>query len=225
MAEAFTCKWCNTTFKSERTLSSHMCVKKRRWADRDMTHVRLAYQTFLKFHEYNTNGKPKTMEDFIRSQFYTGFVKFGRACMVNEYLYPEKFAEWLIRNGVKLADWPKDKTYDKFMLEYVLKEPGLKALERTIMYLAEWEAETGKPWNTYFREISTNRAVYDIRAAKISPWVIYLSETGRELMVRMNDEQIKMIEHIIDAEFWARVFSKNSEEVEEIQETCNLAKF
>jgi hypothetical protein len=176
------------------------------------------------FHEYTTNGKPKSMEDFIRSQYYTGFVKFGRACMVNEYLYPEKFAEWLIRNGVKLDDWPKDKTYDKFMMEYVMKEPGLKALERTILYLAEWEADTGNAWNTYFQEISTNRAVHDIRAAKISPWVIYLSESGRELMVRMNDEQIKIINHIIDAEFWAKVFAKNPAEVDEIQATCQTAQ-
>jgi hypothetical protein len=34
-------------------------------------------------------AKPKSMEDFIRSQYYEGFVKFGRSCVRNEYLEPE----------------------------------------------------------------------------------------------------------------------------------------
>ena len=75
------------------------------------------------------------------SQYYEGFVKFGRSCIINEYLEPEKFAEWLIKNGKKLADWHKDKMYNEFLLMYVKKEPGLKALERTIIYLSEWAKE------------------------------------------------------------------------------------
>ena len=31
------CKWCGKSFMSERTLAAHMCVKKRRWADREMS--------------------------------------------------------------------------------------------------------------------------------------------------------------------------------------------
>ena len=100
MSDDLTCKWCDKSFRTERTLSAHMCPRKRRWADRDMTHVRLAYRTFQMFYEMNTNStKPKTMEDFIRSQYYEGFTKFGRSCIRNEYMDPEKFAEWLIRNG------------------------------------------------------------------------------------------------------------------------------
>ena len=40
-----TCKWCNKTFMSERTLSAHMCVKKRRWADKDLTPVSYTHLT------------------------------------------------------------------------------------------------------------------------------------------------------------------------------------
>lgn len=219
-----TCKWCSKTFKTERTLAAHVCVKKRRWADRDMTHVRLAYRVFQLFYEYNTNSnKVKTQEDFVNSKYYTGFVKFGRACIRNEYLKPENFAEWLIKNGIKLTDWAKDITYDKYLLEYVKKEPGLKALERTILYLDSWSKETHNDWQDYFRVVSANRAVYDIRAAKISPWVLYLSESGGDLLQRLNDEQVKMVEHIIDAKFWMQVFKNNSVEVEEVQSACEIA--
>jgi hypothetical protein len=220
----FECKWCKKSFKTERTLVSHLCVKKRRWSDRNATHVRLAFRVYQMFYDYTMNSsKPKTEEDFIQSQYYTDFVKFGRSCMVNEYLNPEGYAKWLIENGVKLKDWSKDKTYDDYLLWYVKREPGLKALERTIIYLAEWAENTGNDWQDYFIKVSTNRAVHDIRSAKISPWVIYLSNTGDQLLTRFVDEQITMIEHIIDANFWLKVFKDDPEEVDAIQETCTEA--
>ncbi len=220
-----TCKWCGKSFMSERTLSAHMCVKKRRWADKDLTHTRLGYRVFQMFYELNTAAsKPKSQEDFIRSQYYEGFTKFGRSCIRNEYLHPEKFAEWLIKNSKKLKDWCKDSLYDEFLLGYVKKEPGMKALERSIMYLNEWATENNKEWTRYFYEVSTPRAVHDIRSAKISPWVLFLSESGDQLLTRFSDEQVKMIEHVIDATFWMKVFAQNKEEVKTIKETCQVAK-
>ncbi len=85
MIDELTCKWCEKSFRTERTLSAHMCPRKRRWADKDMTHVRLAHRTFQIFYEINTNStKSKTQEDFIRSEYYEGFTKFGRSCILNE---------------------------------------------------------------------------------------------------------------------------------------------
>lgn len=219
-----TCKWCNKSFMSERTLFAHMCVKKRRFGDKELTHTRLGYRVFQMFYELNTTAsKPKSMEDFILSQYYEGFVKFGRSCIRNEYLEPEKFAEWLIKEGKKLADWSKDKLYDEFLLLYVKKEPGLKALERTVIYLSEWSQENECDWNEYFKQVTTPRAVHDIRSAKVSPWVMYLSNTGNELLKRFSSEQVEMIKHLIDSNFWMKVFMANKEEVAEIKHTCKEA--
>jgi hypothetical protein len=218
------CKWCEKSFKTERTLIAHACPKKRRWADRDLTHVRLAFRVFQKFYEMSTSAsKAKSQEDFINSQYYTGFTKFGRACVFNEWLNPENYAEWLIKNSIKLADWTKDSTYDKYLLEYVRKETGLRAMERTVLHMVSWGDESNIPWQDYFKRVSTSRAVYDIRACKVSPWVLYLSDTGDQLLTRFNDEQIKMIDHVIDANFWMAVFQKNAQEVDEVQDTCRAA--
>ena len=219
-----TCKWCEKEFRNERTLAAHMCPKKRRWADREMTHVRLGYRVFQMFYELNTAAaKTKSMEDFIRSQYYEGFVKFGRSCVRNEYLDPEKFAEWLIKNGKKLADWNKDSLYNEFLLEYVKKETGLRALERSILYLAEWADDNSCDWQEYFKVVSTPRAVHDIRSAKISPWLIYLSASGAELLTRFSSEQVKMIDDLINAKFWVKVFANNAEEVEAVRTACEAA--
>lgn len=224
MSDDLTCKWCDKSFRTERTLAAHMCPRKRRWADRDMTHVRLAYRTFQMFYEMNTNSsKPKSMEDFIRSQYYEGFTKFGRSCIRNEYMDPEKFAEWLIREGKKLQDWNKDQMYNDYLLEFVKKEPGMRALERTIKYFATWAEENDTDFNQYFRTVSTPRAVHDIRSAKVSPWVLHLSESGVELLARMSNEQVVMIKPLIDTEFWVKVFMKSKEETDEVEAMCTQA--
>jgi hypothetical protein len=224
LENSLTCKWCEKSFRSERTLSAHMCPRKRRWADKEMTHVRLGYRVFQMFYELNTSvSKPKSMEDFIRSQYYEGFTKFGRSCIRNEYLEPEKFAEWLIKNAKKLADWTKDKLYDEFLLQYVKKETGLRALERNVLYLTEWAVDNNTEWTEYFKVVSTPRAVHDVRSAKISPWMLYLSETGDQLLTRFSDEQVKMIQDIIDANFWMKVFAKNPEQVQAVKDTCEVA--
>jgi uroporphyrinogen-III decarboxylase len=173
------------------------------------------------FYEMNTTStKSKTMEDFIRSQYYEGFAKFGRSCIRNEYMDPEKFAEWLIRNGKKLQDWNKDQMYNDYLLEFVKKEPGMRALERTITYFATWAEEQNTDFNQYFRTVSTNRAVHDIRSAKVSPWVLHLSESGVELLGRMNNEQVEIIKPLINVEFWVRVFTKSKEETDEVEAMC-----
>ena len=51
------CKWCGKEFKSEKTLAVHMCVKKRRFADKDMSHIRLSHRAFQMFYEINTIKK------------------------------------------------------------------------------------------------------------------------------------------------------------------------
>ena len=218
------CRWCKKSFKSETTLAVHMCVKKRRFADKEMTHIRLSHRAFQMFYDLNTSAKhPKTMEDFILSPYYESFVKFGRACQVNEWLQPEQFTAWLIKTGVKLKLWISDAQYDKFLKEYVKKEPGLRALERTIIYMAKWGEENNKDWQSYFVNVSPSRAVYDIRSGKVSPWVLYLSDTGGTLLERFNDEQVKMIQDNIDPPFWMKLFKKNKDEVAEIKETCERA--
>ena len=91
------------------------------------------------------------------------------------------------------------------------------------MYLAKWSEESNLDWTEYFKEVSTPRAVYDIRSAKVSPWMLYLCDTGDELLTRFSDEQVKMIEDIISAPLWMKLFTQNKEEVSEVKQACSIA--
>ena len=47
--------------------------------------------------------KQKHMKN-LPSKYYAGFVKFGRKMVNEELLEPENYAEYLIRESVKLSD-------------------------------------------------------------------------------------------------------------------------
>jgi len=71
------CDFCNREFLRESTMSKHLCENKQRWMNKDMQGNRIGFQSWLQFYKKNTSTKKnKTYEDFIRSAYYTEFVKF-----------------------------------------------------------------------------------------------------------------------------------------------------
>lgn len=221
---SLTCTYCKKTFMSERTLSAHMCPQKRRHTDKDLTHVRLAFRTYQKFYEINMhNAKTKTYEEFAESKYYTGFVKFGRKMVKEDLLEPNNYAEWLIRESVKLADWTKDATYDIYLKELIKKEPAQRGIERSVKCMQAWGEEKSEDWADYFRKVAPQLAVYHIRGGKISPWFLFLSESGQELWGKFNSEQVELIKDIADPGFWKRIFLKNTEEVNLVQDIAEAS--
>lgn len=218
--QEFQCKFCHTKFHKEETLSVHMCVKKRRQMEIDTPASRFGFRTFQRFYDLTmVTKKPKTTQEFIDSPYYIDFVKFGNHIANLKPLYPEKFIDFVIKNGVKLKDWCKDFVYDMYTEDLIKKEPADAATERTISEIIIWSAANKAPFDQFFNRISANEASYMIRTGKISPWVLYLSETGGILLDSFNEDHAKMIGNIIDPGFWMKKFKNMTEDVSFIRDT------
>ena len=83
------------------------------------------------------------------------------------------------------------------MKELIKKEPAQRGIERSIKCMESWAKEKDNTWNNYFREVSPQLAIHHIRGGKISPWLIFLSESGQDLWGGLNQEQILLIKDII----------------------------
>ena len=70
------------------------------------------------------------------------------------------------------------------------------------------------PWYTYFGNVSPNLAVFHICSGKISPWVLYTSNTASAIFDKLNSEQTKMITDYVDPEYWFRKLNNNSQDVD-----------
>jgi hypothetical protein len=208
--KAFKCEYCGSSYVREKTLFAHMCEKKRRALQKDEKRVRYGFYAFGRFYKLSAgNKKEKTYEDFCSSPYYNAFVKFGSFLSNVKPLYPEKYIDYVVTSGVKLDHWCRDTMYEKYVLEFILKEDVTTALERSVKNMMDW-AEENEPaaWNHYFNYISLNRAVWDIKDGKISPWLILNCTSGKTMLSKFNDEQLQMVYHVINPEHWAMRFRK-----------------
>lgn len=218
MIQNFECKFCKTKFHKEGTLLTHMCVKKRRHMEIDTPASRFGLRTFQRFYDLtSTNKKTKTAQEFIDSPYYIDFVKFGNHLASLKPVHPEQFIDFVIKNGVKLKDWTREFVYDTYIEDLIKKEPATAAVDRTINEIVNWTTDHKLAFNDFFRLISANESAHLIRTGKISPWVLYLCETGGELMDKFNEDHAKMIGTIIDPGFWMRKFKTNDEDVKYIR--------
>ncbi len=215
MTQDYQCKFCGKGFTRERTLSSHMCEKKRRWMCKDEPNSRIGFSVWTDFMKYvspNTK-KVKTVEDFIKSPDYIGFVKFANYLIELRPLESDKFIQWLFKMGVRLSDWQKPGTYQLYVQEAAKKETAERALERTVLAMREWGEATGADWRHFFNKISPVTAMNMVVMGRLSPWIIYSTEAAQTLLDRMEPGQIDTVAKHVDTEWWIKKLKRNPDEV------------
>lgn len=198
----YECKFCGKRYVKESTLASHLCEPKRRHQQKNEKGVILAFEAYRKFYKFTQGKENKNYEEFAKSPYYAAFVKFGRYLHSIDAVKPERFIEWVIKNNKKLDYWCKEAFYDEYLTEYIRIENPQDALERSIIEMSEWANESGSPVNHYFRYASENRIVRTIANGRISPWAVYCSDSGIEMLSRLNEEQLSIVFTWIDPDFW-----------------------
>ena len=76
-----------------------------------------------------------------------------------------------------------------------------------------------------FRYGAPNRICYDITTGRISPWVVYQSESGATFLSKLDSIQQKMVLEYIDPEKWAIKFKRDIEIVAEVKELLKQAGY
>lgn len=201
------CEYCDKGFVRETTLAAHNCEPKRRMAQQNEAGVRIAHQCFIQFYQHiRPTDKEKSYREFIDSPYYLAFVKFGRYCVEVKVIAPAGFCAWLLKNNKKLDNWCRDSLYEEFLLEYIKLEPAAPALERSIRTMTEWAEENQARYQDYFKYATNNRICFDIQSGWISPWVVYISDTGKDFLGRLHESDVTSIWNYIDSDFWDRNF-------------------
>lgn len=215
----FVCQYCSSAYVKESTLSVHMCEQKRRHLAKTEKHVQLGYQAYIRFFQITQKVKhKKTYEDFAKSPYYNAFVKFGSFLHNVNPLYLDRYIDYVVTSGVKLDHWCREELYYKYVFDLIRKETAEAALQRTIGNMMKWADSNSSQWNHYFKYVSLNRAVYDIKDGKISPWLILNCQTGRGMLARFNDEQLALVSDILDPSFWTKRFKTYPTDLELVKE-------
>ena len=221
----FKCEYCSKEFAKEKTLVVHVCEQKRRHMSKNEKHVQAGLMTFQRFYEIAQKSKsPKSFDDFADSSFYNAMVKFGSFLVNTNPVYPELFIDYVIKSGVKLDHWCRDELYDQYITDLIKKEPADGAIQRTIKTMMDWAEDNKAQWEHYFQYVNLNRATHNIKEGLISPWILLNSKSGKEMLQRMNDEQLEIVGPMIDPQFWMRRFKSLPADTELVKDVIKEAK-
>jgi hypothetical protein len=219
MDQVYVCTHCNAKFMKEKTLVVHMCEQKRRHLAKNEKHVQVGYHAYVRFYQLvQRQDKQKTYDEFAKSPYYNAFIKFGSFVHNVNPLYPDQYIDYVIKSGVKLDHWCRDGLYEQYVLHLVKTEPVEVALQRSIGHMMEWAEKNNSSWNHYFNYVSVNRAVFDIRDGKVSPWLVLNCVSGKKLLANFNDEQLSAVGVTIDPEFWRKKFAKHPDDVDLVKQ-------
>ena len=214
-----TCNFCGREFKRPSTLFSHICEYKHRWLAKDNRGNQIGFHAWVQFYHKNTGSKKhNTYQEFIRSAYYTAFAKFGTFCIDINALNISRFTDWLLKNQIKIDSWCSDQTYTRYLIEYLRHEDPMDAIARSVettIKLAESEGILG---SDYLRYGNVNKICYQVTLGKISPWMLYCSDSGIQFLETLNPDHVKIIFDYINPEQWALKFKKNPDDARQIKE-------
>ena len=90
--------------------------------------------------------------------------------------------------------------------------------------MQQWGMEHDRPFNVFFREISKPRAIHWIKSGRISPWIIFNSMSGTELLNSFNDHELNLINEYLEPTFWTRKFEVRKDDVEFVKSILKKAE-
>ena len=203
----YTCQYCKKDFIKESSLAVHSCEPRRRRQEQSERGVQLGLQAYLKFYQLTQgSARLKTFDDFADSPYYRAFVKFGRYCVDIRAINPVRFIEYVLKQNKKIDHWCRDSIYTEYLLDYLRVENVNDALARAIEFGITWQEHTSNPAHDCLRYGNSNAICYAISSGRISPWVIYNSDSGQKFLSDLTSEQIAMIWPYVDSDFWMKKF-------------------
>jgi hypothetical protein len=221
------CEFCKRGFVRERTLFSHICEYKQRWLTKEHPGNRLGFQSWLQFYTKHSASKTKnkTYEEFIRNPYYALFAKFGSYCVDVNVLNPSRYIDWLLRDNIKIDNWASDGNYTKYLYEYLRTEDAFDAIHRSVSYcIILAESENIQP-NDVLRYVNPNKICHAITTGKISPWMLYCSDSGSRFLETLNTDHAKIVIDYINPEQWALKFHREPELKKQITDTLRVAGY
>jgi hypothetical protein len=220
----FACEYCKKEFARETSIAAHMCEPKRRYQSRNEAGVRLAFQSYIRFYETAAgSARNKDFDTFVTSAYYRAFVKFGRYCVDTRAINPPRFIDWLLKHNKKIDYWCSDRVYTEYLISYLQVEAVDDALARAVEFGIDWaEKNSAQPCDC-LRYGNINAMCYAVTSGRISPWVIYNSESGQQFLSRLDPTQVAMIWPYIDSDAWQQQFQSRAQDQAYAQQILTTA--
>ena len=152
-------------------------------------------------------------------------MKFGNYCVNINAINISRFVDWLLKNQIKIDNWAADSTYTKYLVEYLRHEDPFDAIHRSVENSIELAEDASIQPHDILRYGNANKICYAITTGKISPWMLYQSNSGTHFLDTLNEGHVKMIIDYINPEQWAIRFKKDAVLTKRVKDTLSEAGY
>jgi len=217
----YKCEFCFKLFVREHSFINHLCKYKKRWLSRKQSDVLLGFEVWDKFYKLNyvfSNSKKRTYKDFMKSNYYIDFVKFGSYLLKLDPIDRTEFIIFVCSGYAKLKDWSKPFVYNAFICQYLEKESINNAVERSILSIQKWCIKEEIKLSEFIEKVPPNSIILMVQLGRISPWFLFCTSILLHLEKIMTDEQkLLLYDAIGNIKKWRYKVKKNSEDVKYIK--------
>lgn len=223
---SFECESCGRVLKSEVAFIQHVCRLRQRTRDLETVSGRMAYECFLDFYRHQMpQASVKSAAEFIRSSYYAAFYRFAEYCRGTRVLNVREYQRHLLRNRVRIDSWCSDLQYAEFLRDYLRRENEFDALSRSIETVLDLAAAAELGAADYLRHHNLNRLCQEIVAGRVSAWLLYNCDSGREAVHRLDTVQLDMVWPYIEPDAWNLRFRRDAAVLAEIQSMLKQGGF
>lgn len=220
--DPFICPYCEKVYTREGDFLRHLCSQRARYSELSTQQSKIAYMTWRTYFTTNHPTINKIEQiDFIKSPFYSAFMKFAEYCVETKVINPQAYSRYLLKNAVLVDKWGDDTTYLKFLGIYLRLENCVDAVKRSLEFLTNYCETAEIELQDVFRKTNPNLLVDMVYFGKISPWLLFQTESGIEFLDKLNDDQYKKIALHINPEAWAKKFAIEPDNVAAVTAILN----
>jgi hypothetical protein len=131
------------------------------------------------------------------------------------------YIDWLLKEKVSIDNWTSDRIYERYLIQYTRLEDGMDAVKRSVDTLLQFAETDNIQVGDVLRYTNANKICHKIVSGKLSPWLLFNSDSGQYFLSTLNSGQTEMIFEYINPDIWNIKFKRESQNVADVR---NLLK-
>jgi hypothetical protein len=130
-----------------------------------------------------------------------------------------------LKEQIKIDQWCHDSIYTRYLIEYIRIEDPFDAIHRSVETCIRMTKEEGIQPNDLLRFGNPNKICYQITLGKISPWLLYQSDSGTTFLSTLNQDHVRIVINYINPEQWAIKFKRDPDAAKQVKELLKQAGY
>lgn len=201
-----------------------MCVKKRRFLQKNSINTRNAHKLFTHWQRtagIMKRGKTKTLDEFCRSPYYNLFMKLEEFVREVNVVSGYRYIDWLVEKRIPEKTWFDEKGLNNYH-EYMRRtEDPCIQVENTCNHIKEWCHNKNISTKMFFISITPGQALNMVRSNQLSPWVLFGYKPSLEgLVSRIDSDVLHNLNDHINLNYWLDKIEGDQDSVDLVSAKC-----